>query len=612
MDGSPGDAGVEGLVSIKVTPATATLTITEGTPVTQAFTAEGTFEKGPKRDVTDLVAWTLDADASNLGQFSENVFSSLVDHGGAGKVLANIGDSQGTAALTVVMARTINVDPSAGDPIPSNPGELFAGANDDARAPSVVYPNDNVVLPPNLGRVEIHWLKGSAENTLFEVSFTNTVTAVKAYVRCERPAGVQADGCIWEPSGDIWLWLAETNRGGEAFEVKVRGAADTASTVGTSGTISIQISKDDIDGTLYYWTTSGGTRIVRYDFGAAAQTPETVLGPSNVSANKCVGCHAISHDGRKIMASAGGIGNGGFVLVDLEGPTVVKDQSASNVIQWGSFSPDGNELVGVYGDDPGHVTYDLLLFDTRCDAANMATCGNQTGTIPLNGGEASHPVWSPDDDLIAYTAVGVHSSSQRPIASGISFVTRTGGTWGAPQVLVPTADGLNRYSPSFSPEGDFIVYNESTCPGGDEGSLACNADSDPSSKIWAVPTGGGTPVQLAKAVTRGALDGSDDLQASFPRFAPFTFVLSKAKATRVTWMTFASQRAYGLRVPPNSDNPSEAAKIAWLWMTAIDPDAVTDGEDGSYPAFALPFQELTTSNHIGVWTTQAVGVPDLL
>jgi hypothetical protein len=40
-------------------------------------------------------------------------------------------------------------------------------------------------------------------------------------------------------------------------------------------------------------------------------------------------------------------------------------------------------------------------------------------------------------------------------------------------------------------------------------------------------------------------------------------------------------------------------------MAAIDLDAPA-GTDPSFAAFALPFQDITTSNHIAQWTTQVV------
>ena len=42
-------------------------------------------------------------------------------------------------------------------------------------------------------------------------------------------------------------------------------------------------------------------------------------------------------------------------------------------------------------------------------------------------------------------------------------------------------------------------------------------------------------------------------------------------------------------------------------MFAVDPDKVLAGQDGSYPAFVLPFQDFTTSNHIAQWTEAIVG-----
>jgi hypothetical protein len=41
-------------------------------------------------------------------------------------------------------------------------------------------------------------------------------------------------------------------------------------------------------------------------------------------------------------------------------------------------------------------------------------------------------------------------------------------------------------------------------------------------------------------------------------------------------------------------------------MVAIDPDQIQQGKDGSFAAFALPFQDLTTSNHIAQWAARVV------
>jgi hypothetical protein len=57
---------------------------------------------------------------------------------------------------------------------------------------------------------------------------------------------------------------------------------------------------------------------------------------------------------------------------------------------------------------------------------------------------------------------------------------------------------------------------------------------------------------------------------------------------------------------PNGSVVGEPASQALLWMVALDPARVKAGEDGSYPAFFLPFQDLLTSNHMAQWTERIV------
>jgi hypothetical protein len=121
------------------------------------------------------------------------------------------------------------------------------------------------------------------------------------------------------------------------------------------------------------------------------------------------------------------------------------------------------------------------------------------------------------------------------------------------------------------------------------------------------PQAGATPVQLAAANTPGIADsGNTDLTNSFPKWSPFVFQRTSEFGSQVEWLTFSSTRMYGLRQPPagGSENPSGTL----LWMVAVDPQKAAGGVDPSYAAFALPFQDLTTSNHIAQWTTQVVPI----
>jgi hypothetical protein len=185
---------------------------------------------------------------------------------------------------------------------------------------------------------------------------------------------------------------------------------------------------------------------------------------------------------------------------------------------------------------------------------------------------------------------------------------------------VPHTTNKNRYTPNFVPDSSLLLYGESTRQTGDADSLV-DGYADPSATVWAVqPQANATPVLLAKANAPGVADkltladgrsslvvqriSSGMLMDTFPRAAPFQAPPNEPK---LFWFTSASQRRAGLRL--YKANPSvvgdEPTQLL-LWMFALDPDQVLAGKDGSYPGFFLPFQDLTTSNHMAAWTQKYV------
>jgi hypothetical protein len=582
--GADASTGLVGLVSISVTPANATLTIDGTTPATSAYTATGTFEDGHQEDITTRVGFRLED--ANLGGFAAAQFTSYTDRGGSTLVIADSGTVNGTTGLTVVMHQRVSDPGSTG--LPADPAGHFGGAPDPARAPEIVYPNDAVLVPPNLGRLEIHFLPG-AGNDLFELTFANDVTDVVVYLACALPMN---GGCIYQPDPQVWKWIAETNRGGDV-RVSLRATAAAGGTVGASAGLSVAFSRDDIDGGLYYWTTSNGTGIMRFDFASTTQVDaERFLG-TQLTGGTCVGCHALSRDGSKMIAEAGGQNDGRTLLLDVASlmPMVPFGSTDKSIFE--SWNPDGTQYAGVYGDD-GATDFGIMLFDGNSSLKLGSIPGTGDATHP-----ADHPDWSPDGSRIVYTRVGTKQTSQRPRDGSIEMVTDTGGgAWGAPVELVPRVTSKNHYYPTFSPDGSFVLYDESTCTnGGGE----CDADTDPTARLFAVPAAAGAmSIELTRANAPGRMDaGQTALTNTFPKWSPFVFHRTAETNSRLEWVTFSSTRQFGLRKPP-------AGGGTLLWMAAVDPDQVAAGVDPSYPAFALPFQDLTTSNHIAQWTQKVV------
>jgi hypothetical protein len=579
---------IPGLTMLRVEPATADVSVSPGMPASQQFRAIGIMTGGREEDVTARVAWSVDR--VNLVPSVAGGLATTTDKtGGTALVKAASGTLASTGTLRIKFS-AVNIADGAGanPPIPASPGNTFGGANDAARAPELVYPNAGVLLPPNLNGVEVHFRAGSGMNTLFEIAFANAVTDVKVYTRCVT----LQDGCVYKPTPAVWSQIAETNRGTGPVTVTVRGTDDGGTAVGKSASIDLVFSKEDIRGGLYYWSTTLRS-ILRWDFTAAVQDNTPVVSPADGDGSTCVGCHALSRDGTKMVSTLGGQNDGRILLWDVGRKVAMAKPFTMQKSQFESWNPDGSVFVGMYTDDTKTGPSNLILFD--------GTTGLRTGMIDLGGLRADHPDWSPDGNRIVFTSVDTTGryTDQKPQKSGLAYIDKMGTGWSAPVTLLPRVAGKNRYYPAIAPTNSFIIFNESSCASGDTGN-DCDADTDPRAMLWTMPvpvTATATPTLLGAANAPGVNDkGNTALTNTYPKWSPFVFQLNEHN--QVLWATFSSKRRYGLY--PDTGN-------LYIWMFAMNP-GVGAGSDPSYSAFAIPFQALDSSNHIAQWTTQVVPI----
>ena len=630
VNGGSGDPGVGDvdLASMRVEPANAVLTLTPGQALTQPYKLLGKLKNQTQEiDLTsrsvfyvpdNYVMGGFPLDGSSL--YTSRLPAASADppqRGGVATVRATIANADGPHDATTTLTLTLNLPAIVRPGAPADAASKFGGTVSAGRAPTLVYPNNGTMLPPNLRRLEVHW-RAQGGTDLYQISFRSAVGEVTYYSRCIDNAGAYlANSCAFELDEIGYNALAYSNGGQGPVTLRVRGtnAADPA-TLGESAEFQIEFAQNRVDGGLYYWTVVKGTdsgRIMRFDFGAATGQAEPFLRDG-----ECAGCHALSRDGTKMVASLKGIDDGRLVysnditkITYSDKPQGIVNQASftrfgdgENRLQFASFNPDGSRFVAVFGDrsanngaappnfatDPGRIEEQKKLFFYD------GTSGLRTSSLarPVR---PNHPDWSADGKMIAVTRVNNadNSDTQRTTAGSIEIIPAEGAGWGAPREVVAKAENRNRFNPNFVPDSSFLIFTESECAGPNDDTPRCDSDSDIRASTFAVPSAGGAPVYLRNANTRGVIDDTADLGDTFPRSAPFQ---TAHRGGKLFWFTVASRRKAGLRKQEGAQH---------LWMFAVDPAKVLAGQDGSYTGFYVPSQDLGTSNHIGQWAEKIVG-----
>lgn len=560
-DGSIQDYGTKpefaDVRSLRIEPADLVLEIGEGSePHRVEYRAIAMMEDGRERDVTP---WTHFNTADTwAGVFKDEVFTATIVRGGVTEVRAELPEAASTTtSLTLSFVRSFYA-PGA----PNTSARTFEeGTGNAGRAPILLYPPPNVLIPPNLLALEFQWRPGP-QNDLFELSLSGEQTTVRIYTGCNAVG----NGCSIGLPADLWDVVTKAFAGREDVEVMVRGTdAATGAQVGATPPSAMSIAEEPVKGGLFYWNANSGV-IERYDFGKTHQTATTFLTPQQAGALFCVGCHALSRDGRRLAVGLDMPAPSPLKVMD----TATRDLLSSGAANFMAFSPDGERIIASDGNTMGLYESDTLV----------------PIKVPLQD-VGTMPDWSANSQMVVFarpTQTTPFGLGQPGISGRADIMLLAHDAdkdeWFGPTMLVQSAGECNYY-PAFSPDNEWVVFNRS---GGE-------SYDAPDAELWIVRAGGNSsPVKLSRA-NRAA-----NLGNSWPKFSPF---VQSFRGRRLMWVTFSSRRDYGLRM--------EGEGRAQIWMAAISPDEM--GGDPSYAAFWLPFQNLQTGNHIAQWTAEVVRKP---
>lgn len=557
---SNGDAGGPTPQSMTLTPGVATIEVVGGASAPQAFTATVQMSDGTTLDVSDSAQFTVDE--ARLGYFQGAQFTASGVVAGPGVITASY---EGVSAQATITVRVRQVVVSEGVPAEAA-GWFEAAAEEAALAPLVVYPEDATLVPPNLGELDVHW-RDSAGNDLFEVAITSEYVDLRTIA-----AGTPGAGSWITIAPELWS-IAGGSHHGDQLSVTVRGLnSATPEVAGSAAPLTILVAAQEIQGGIYYWASraegaAGG--IYRHDMGRVGEPAEPFYTTAETPDGRCVACHVLSRDGTRMAVTYDG-GDGAATILDVGTRTPLLDVSGGFAWNFATFDSDASRIL------TGHQgTLTLRNSDD----------GMSLGDVPA-GGWATHPDFHPGGDAITYVVTPAPSNDWT--FTGGSVVTQpfdpVTNTFGAAVTLVE-GNG-NNYYPSWSPDGEWILFNRSTE----------NAYDDGTAELYVVKADGSVPpIRLDSANIASGLTNS------WVRWAPFEQTMGQgAGAEEFYWFTFSSKRDFGVRLV--------AQGRPQVWMAPFFPVRAQAGQDPSGPAFRLPQQDITGSNHIAQWTEQVVPV----
>jgi hypothetical protein len=370
----------------------------------------------------------------------------------------------------------------------------------------------------------------------------------------------------------------------------------------------VNLSNETMNGGLYYWASAGSEPegIYRHDMSMPGQPAQAFMTTQTITGSGfgCVACHVLSRDGNKMAITYDG-GDQAATLVDVatktavpvatgmtgctnnaqctvagEGCVIPANQSSGTcetAWNFSTFTPDNSQLLTVR---------DGVLVVR--DAASLNVLATMTAA-----GNVSHPELSPDGTKLVYVRPQV-AGSDWAFGTGQIFLRtydQSSKAFGPEQQLV--ADGSNNYYPSFSPDGQWILFNRGDNMIND--SIGVHESyNGPNTQLWVVKADNSAPpVQLA--ISNQALG----LTNSWGRWAPFAQTFG-ANNEPMFWVTVSSKRDFGVRLV-GVGKPQ-------IWMTPFFPNRAAAAADPSSAAFRLPFQDIATNNHIAQWTEQVVGI----
>ena len=462
---------------------------------------------------------------------------------------------------------------------------------DPAGQPSIAYPLDETTEPSNIYDLDIQWRRRRGAQKLFRIRVESTVLPYgrfDLYTQCFP----KNDGCHYNVPEQTWSKNVTSRLVGADALLTVAASDGQGGLISVSPPVRLRFTYAPVPGGLYYWSAhppdaqpgapDEGTTY-RLAFGARRAVP--FIRPRHENPKSCEGCHSVSGDGTTIAFTA----TDTLLEGAQSGRFTAKLTTQPNRPGYPTKSDHDSAMIAL------NYTGTLAIVgaDNALSLRNVNT-GESTPIDPSLLGEEGQgyfPDFSPDQKHIAVT-LSADPDSPWAVASGsiatLEFNPDTR-VFSAAKVLVPMTDKEFHYYPSWSPDGNWIVF--ASGPRGPDLTRCTDANDvstcrpnlsydQPNSRLRLAHFPDGRVYDLDRA-TQGI-----GLSSTLPKFAPLP-----TDGHNQLFITFNSKMNYGVEV---SDSPAQ------LWLSVLDFDRLPN-DPSSAPVW-LPFQTFGQKNHLAYWT----------
>jgi hypothetical protein len=552
--------------------------------------------------------------------------------GSAGSGFANAAGATGTAGFGAGPGGSVAMPVQPGEPLAPQgdrelvtvnecPGGLAAETATLLQGTSAqpgarwLYPYDQTVFPRGLTAPHLQWADAPSGANAVLIHIRSMLLD---YRICLPLAADQPNVQIPQAAWDI---AADQSRGkGDPLSIDVTIAA--AGSVVRLPPLTLVFALANLKGAIYYNTYGSllanqqgaiGGVVMRVLPGQAQ--PEVFLTAPEPALN-CIGCHAVSADGSRMVAEIHG--QPGI----FEGPSSSFDLSATG---GGVNPPPLLETLNRVGFSALYPDGSLYVTTGRLGPGPIASPGGlPVGNVPGTFGPETSKLYDADTGMeIAGSGVADYAYMPMFSVDGTKLVFNhmdASGTMGGHTLAVMDFDrASNKFSnlksifndptrfpgwPFFLPDvveqqqelnrtrGKRVVFALGEFP--DFATQEQPVGISPHvSDLWWVDVDSGMAAPLARA------NGTDSSGASTlpygERDAHKNYIptVSPVAAGGYFWVFFTSKRNHGTLFV--ADPPEVRAEGKKIWVAAIDIDAAP-GTDPSHPAFFLPGQELESGN----------------